>query len=113
MSIIILLEALMVPFFLSLSDNTKEAIMQKLREGYGKRDTRAAIRHHFNERIRGFEAASSSSSSAYVVHRNQFVHSEDVYNVYKKTQESSYKKHNDQKNQSSFDCKIFSNNEVT
>ena len=53
----------------------------------------------FNERIRGLfpEAASLSSSSVYVVYRDQFVHPEDVYNIYKKVQELSYKKHNDQK----------------
>jgi hypothetical protein len=85
--------------FLPLSDNTKEAILQKLREGYGRRDIRAAIQRHFNERIRDLfpEVTSSSSSSVYVVHRDQFIHSEDVYNIYKKVQELSYKKHNEQK----------------
>ena len=85
--------------FLPLSNNTKEAILQKLREGYGRRDVRTAIQRHFNERIRCLfpEAASSSSSSVYGVHRDQFVHSEDVYNIYKKVQELSYKKHNEQK----------------
>ncbi|CEG66475.1 hypothetical protein RMATCC62417_03049 [Rhizopus microsporus] len=38
--------------FLPLSDNTKEAILQKLREGYDRRGIRAAIQCHFNERIR-------------------------------------------------------------
>ncbi|CEI92251.1 hypothetical protein RMCBS344292_06518 [Rhizopus microsporus] len=52
--------------FLPLSDNTKEAILQKLREGYGRRDIRAAIQHHFNERIGDLfsEAACSSTHSA-------------------------------------------------
>ncbi|ORE19200.1 hypothetical protein BCV71DRAFT_263204 [Rhizopus microsporus] len=39
--------------FLPLSDNTKEATLQKLREGYGRRDIRTAIQRHFNEKIRG------------------------------------------------------------
>ncbi|ORE06196.1 hypothetical protein BCV72DRAFT_262886 [Rhizopus microsporus var. microsporus] len=83
--------------FLPLSDNTKEVILQELREDYGRRDIRAAIHCHFNERIRDLfsEAASSSSSSVYAVHRDQFVHSEDVYNIYRKIQELSYKKHNE------------------
>ena len=52
--------------FLPLSDNTKEAILQKLREGYGRRDIRAAIERHFDERIKDFfsEAACSSTHSA-------------------------------------------------
>ncbi|PHZ07694.1 uncharacterized protein RHIMIDRAFT_303264 [Rhizopus microsporus ATCC 52813] len=56
--------------FLPLSDNTKEAILQKLREDYDRRDIRAAIQRHFNERIRAPfpEAASSSSSSVCVIH---------------------------------------------
>ncbi|PHZ09377.1 uncharacterized protein RHIMIDRAFT_263742 [Rhizopus microsporus ATCC 52813] len=81
MSIIILLGALMISLFLPLSDTTKEAILQKLRAGYGGRDIRAAIQRHFNERIKDFfpEAANSSLSSVYVVHR------------------LLYKKHNEQK----------------
>ena len=39
--------------FLPLSDNTKEATLQKLREGCGRRDIRTAIQRHFNEKIRG------------------------------------------------------------
>ena len=62
-------EALMISLFLPLSDNTKEATLQKLHEGYGRRDIGAAIQRHFNERTRDLflEAASSSSSSVYVV----------------------------------------------
>ncbi|ORE09532.1 hypothetical protein BCV72DRAFT_302765 [Rhizopus microsporus var. microsporus] len=99
MSIIILLGALMISLFLPLSDTTKEAILQKLRAGYGGRDIRAAIQRHFNERIKDFfpEAANSSLSSVYVVHRDQFIQSEDVYNIYKKVQGLLYKKHNEQK----------------
>ncbi|ORE09421.1 hypothetical protein BCV72DRAFT_239673 [Rhizopus microsporus var. microsporus] len=85
MSIIILFEALMISL-LRLSDNSKEAILQKLRKGYGRRNIRAVIQRHFNEKIRDLfpEAASLSSSLTYVVHRDQFVHSEGVYNTYKK-----------------------------
>ncbi|CEG66188.1 hypothetical protein RMATCC62417_02813 [Rhizopus microsporus] len=52
--------------FLPLSDNTKEAILQKLREGYGRRDIRAVIQRHFNEKIKDLfsEAACSSTHSA-------------------------------------------------
>ena len=46
-----LIESLDDISFLPLSDNTKEAILQRLREGYGRRDIRAAIQRHFNERI--------------------------------------------------------------
>ena len=88
--------------FLPLSDNTKEAILQKLRESYGRRDTRASIQRHFNEEIRDlFPEAANSSSSVYVVHRDQFVHSEDRYDIYKKAQELLYKNTAIRKNRSS------------
>ncbi|ORE18595.1 hypothetical protein BCV71DRAFT_234834 [Rhizopus microsporus] len=47
-----LIESLDGIFFLPLSDNTKEAILQKLCGGYGRRDIIAIIQCHFNERIR-------------------------------------------------------------
>ena len=49
--------------FLPLSDNAKEAILQKLCEGYGRRDIRAAIQRHFNERMKDLFPGSASSST--------------------------------------------------
>ena len=49
--------------FSPLSDNTKEAILQRLHEGYSTRVIRTAIERHVNERIRDLfsEAACSST----------------------------------------------------
>ena len=89
--------------FLPLSDNAKEAILQKLREGYDRRDIRAAIQRHFNERIRDlFPVVVSQHPLQYMLFIVISLSIRKMFITYKKVQELSYKKHDEQK-ESSFD----------
>ncbi|CEG65970.1 hypothetical protein RMATCC62417_02636 [Rhizopus microsporus] len=69
--------------YLPLSKEKKEIIMQRLREGYNKKD--------FRKFTRGFLMLPEDSNSQ-VLHRDQMVHQDEVYNLYKIVQESLYRK---------------------
>lgn len=79
---------------LPLSQERKNQIVERLREGYNKRDCRVAIQKDFRKYLR--ENLLLSDGSIQVIHRDQLVHQDEVYNLFKKIQESSYRKSNDE-----------------
>lgn len=81
---------------LSLSKEKKEIMMQRLREGYSKKDCRIAIQKDFHKFIRDFLMLPEDSNSQ-VIHRDQIVHQDEVYTLYKMAQESFYRKAVDEK----------------
>ena len=74
--------------YLSLSADVKEAILQRLQEGYNTRSVRFAMH-------RAFRLQNEVSTS--IPHRGNFIHSEDEYNIFRKVFERAYKRHDDQK----------------
>ncbi|ORE08532.1 hypothetical protein BCV72DRAFT_334370 [Rhizopus microsporus var. microsporus] len=72
---------------LPLSTDVKEAILQRLQEGYNTRNVRFAMHRAFH---------SHNEAAASIPHRDKFIHSEDVYNI-RKVFERVYKRHDDQK----------------
>ncbi|CEG72804.1 hypothetical protein RMATCC62417_08292 [Rhizopus microsporus] len=74
--------------YLSLSADVKEAILQRLQEGYNTRNVRFAM-------DRAFRSHNEASTS--ILHRDNFIHSEDMYNIFRKVFERAYKRHDDQK----------------
>ncbi|CAO3644781.1 unnamed protein product [Mucor hiemalis] len=80
--------------YLPLSQKRKDAIMERLREGYNKRDCRIAIQKDFRKFTRDLL---TSSDPDHVFHRDQIVHQDEVYNIYKKIQEAFYRKSTDEK----------------
>lgn len=81
---------------LPLSNATKSLIMQRLREGYSKRDTRIAIQANFRNyimaNINSAADINGGSVDNFVVHRDQMVDANEIYNMYKKIVESFYKR---------------------
>ncbi|CEG75305.1 hypothetical protein RMATCC62417_10370 [Rhizopus microsporus] len=74
--------------YLSLSADVKIAIFQRLQEGYNTRSVRFAMHRAFR---------SQNETSTSIPHRDNFIHSEDVYNIFRKVFERAYKRHDDQK----------------
>lgn len=83
---------------LPLSKDRRAVIMERLRKGYSKRDCRIAIQNDFRKYIANEGLLSDNSGNNLpVLHRDQVVHADEIYNMYKKIQESSYKKDVDEK----------------
>ncbi|KAL7323439.1 hypothetical protein PS15p_211343 [Mucor circinelloides] len=76
--------------YLPLSEKTKKLIMQRLNEGFAVRASRLAIQNNFHQYLRDNIATDASFGSS-IVHRDQMVHADEIYNLYKKIQEKSYK----------------------
>ncbi|CEI86774.1 hypothetical protein RMCBS344292_01203 [Rhizopus microsporus] len=74
--------------YLPLSADVKEAILQRLQEGYNTRSVRFAMHRAFR---------SHNEASTSIPHRDNFIHSEDVYNIFRKVFERAYKKYGNQK----------------
>ncbi|CEI92884.1 hypothetical protein RMCBS344292_07131 [Rhizopus microsporus] len=74
--------------YLPLSADVKEAILQRLQEGYNTRSVRFAMHRAFR---------SHNEASTSIPHRDNFIHSEDVYSIFRKVFERAYKRHDDQK----------------
>ncbi|CEG74033.1 hypothetical protein RMATCC62417_09306 [Rhizopus microsporus] len=70
------------------SADVKEAILQRLQEGYNARSVRFAMHRAFH---------SHNEASTSIPHRDNFIHSEDVYNIFRKVFDRAYKRHDDQK----------------
>ncbi|KAG0162410.1 hypothetical protein DFQ30_002081 [Apophysomyces sp. BC1015] len=62
--------------------------MQRLSEGYRQRDIRVMLQRHLRS-----ELESNEDSLQNIVHRDQAIHGNDIYNIYRKAQEAAYKKH--------------------
>ena len=73
--------------YLSLSADVKEAILQRLQEGYNTRSVRFAMH-------RAFRLQNEVSTS--IPHRGNFIHSEDMYNIFRRVFERAYKRHDNQ-----------------
>ncbi|CEG76194.1 hypothetical protein RMATCC62417_11124 [Rhizopus microsporus] len=74
--------------YLPLSADVKEAISQRLQEEYNTRSIRFAMHRAFR---------SQNEAAVSIPHRDKLIHSEDVYNIFRKVFEKVYKKHDDQK----------------
>ncbi|ORE13068.1 hypothetical protein BCV71DRAFT_279290 [Rhizopus microsporus] len=74
--------------YLPLSSDVKEAILQRLQEGYNTRSVSFAIHRALR---------SHNEAAACILHRDNLIHSEDVYNVFRKVFERVFKRHDDQK----------------
>ncbi|CEJ02024.1 hypothetical protein RMCBS344292_16041 [Rhizopus microsporus] len=74
--------------YLPLSIDVREAIFQRLQEGYNTRSVRFAMHKAFR---------SQNEASTSTPHRDNFIHSEDGYNIFRKVFERAYKRHDDQK----------------
>ncbi|GAA5803434.1 hypothetical protein HPULCUR_008916 [Helicostylum pulchrum] len=87
--------------FLPLSQVAKQLIEQRLREGFKKRDTRISIQNHFlhysQANLNTDVEQSLGNEAQVIVHRDQMVHSTEIYSIYKKIQKAFYKKADDQK----------------
>ncbi|KAI9362835.1 hypothetical protein BD770DRAFT_300583, partial [Pilaira anomala] len=81
---------------LPLSKEAGDYIEGRLREGYRKRDTRLSIQKNYREYMRGLTKDISATTNT-ILHRDQIVHADEIYNIYKKIQESFYKRTDDQK----------------
>ncbi|KAG1138593.1 hypothetical protein G6F37_010815 [Rhizopus arrhizus] len=81
---------------LPLSKEARDYIEGRLNEGYGKRDTRISIQKNYRMYMQNLSANFSGSSSS-VMHRDQMVHADEIYNIYKKIQEKFYKRAQDQR----------------
>jgi hypothetical protein len=73
--------------------------MQKLVEGYECRDIRVLTQRQLNQHIqKNFNIVVNGNNSTInsIIHRDQVVDPNEVYNQYKRIQERFYKKHIDQ-----------------
>ncbi|GAA5797736.1 hypothetical protein HPULCUR_003130 [Helicostylum pulchrum] len=88
--------------FLPLSQVAKQLIEQRLREGFRKRDTRISIQNHFlrysQANLNTDVEQSLGNEAQVIVHRDQMVHSTEIYNIYKKSKKLSTKKQMIRKN---------------
>ncbi|KAG2237682.1 hypothetical protein INT48_009620, partial [Thamnidium elegans] len=85
--------------FLPVSKRTKEFIMQKRIEGYECRDVRVSIQRQLNTYIQSnlhIIIGENYNNNYAIIHRDQIIDQNEVYNQYKKIQETAYKKNNDQ-----------------
>ncbi|CEG63613.1 hypothetical protein RMATCC62417_00729 [Rhizopus microsporus] len=73
--------------YLPLSADVKDAILERLQEGYNTRSVRFAMHRAFR---------SHNEVAASIPHRDNFIHSESVYNI-RNVFERAYKRHGDQK----------------
>lgn len=72
--------------------------MQKLTKGYECRDVRVSIQRQLNSYIQNnFHIIITDQQNNHqdVIHKDQVIDYNEVYNQYKKIQETAYKKHND------------------
>ncbi|KAI8969418.1 hypothetical protein BDB01DRAFT_855966 [Pilobolus umbonatus] len=67
---------------LPLSREAREYIKGQFREGYRKRDTRLSIQKNNDAFMQSLSIGDSLESST-VLHRDQFVHADEIYNIYK------------------------------
>ncbi|KAG1176569.1 hypothetical protein G6F70_005131 [Rhizopus microsporus] len=74
--------------YLPLSADVKVAILQRLQEGYNTRSIRFVMHRAFR---------SHNEASTSILHRDNFIHSGDVYNIFRKVFERAYNRHEDQK----------------
>ena len=74
--------------YLPLSADVKVAILQRLQEGYNTRSVRFTMHRAFR---------SHNEASTSILHRDNYIHSEDVYNIFRKVFERAYKRYDDQK----------------
>ncbi|KAI8983673.1 hypothetical protein BDB01DRAFT_109794 [Pilobolus umbonatus] len=65
---------------LPLSREAREYIEGRLREGYRKRDTRLSIQKNYGAFMQSLSIGDSLESST-VLHRDQFVHADEIYNI--------------------------------
>ncbi|KAL7310493.1 hypothetical protein PS15m_009986 [Mucor circinelloides] len=68
--------------YLPLFEKTKK-IMQRLYEGFAMRATRITIQNNYRQYIRDNLAMDASFGSS-IVHHDQMVHADEIYNLYKK-----------------------------
>ncbi|CEJ00256.1 hypothetical protein RMCBS344292_14317 [Rhizopus microsporus] len=73
--------------YLSLSAYVKEAILQRLQEGYNTRIVRFAMHRAF---------CLQNEVSTSIPHRGNFIHCEDMYNIFRRVFERAYKRHDHQ-----------------
>ncbi|CEG75441.1 hypothetical protein RMATCC62417_10479 [Rhizopus microsporus] len=74
--------------YLPLSADVKEAIFQRLQEEYNTR----SVRFDMHRAIHSQDEAAVS-----ITHKDNLIHSEDVYNIFRKVFEKAYKRHDGQK----------------
>lgn len=77
--------------YLPVSKTTKDFIMQKLVEGYDCRDIRISIQRELNQHIQEkFNIVVDGNDSINsIIHRDQVIDSNEVYNQYKKKSRKS------------------------
>ncbi|KAI8644074.1 hypothetical protein BD408DRAFT_384629 [Parasitella parasitica] len=76
---------------LPLSKEARELIEQRLKEGFSKRQTRIAIQTNCNKFITENQVlAGLDNLTSSLIHRDQMVHADEIYNIYKKIQEKFY-----------------------
>lgn len=82
--------------FLSLSKSTKLIIENRLRDGYRKRDAIVSIQRSFRKYIQSNLRVEVEGEgldvSHHIIHRDQVVHDDEIYNIFKKIQEVAYKR---------------------
>ena len=81
---------------LPLSKEARTFIEDRLNQGYRNRNTRLEIQQNYRQYMQNLSRDFSLSTNT-VSHRDQMVHTNEIYNIYKKIQESFYKRADDQR----------------
>lgn len=75
--------------YLPISQNLRDVIEEILKSGFEQRSIRASIIKYFNDVIRS-QYKDVVEGSHVVVHRDQFLYGDEIYNIYKQIQEKTY-----------------------
>ncbi|KAI9481152.1 MAG: hypothetical protein EXX96DRAFT_204813 [Benjaminiella poitrasii] len=84
---------------LSLSNDVKNYIINHFRHGYDKRDIRISIQNNFKEYVSNylnFSVIEGNDPLNMIIHRDQMIHSDDIYNLYKNIQQEKYQRDKNQ-----------------
>ncbi|KAI9487049.1 MAG: hypothetical protein EXX96DRAFT_551630 [Benjaminiella poitrasii] len=84
---------------LPLSNDVKNYIIDHLRHGYDKRDIRISIQNNFKEYVSNylnFSVVEGNDPLNMIIHKDQMIHSDDIYNLYKNIQQEKYQRDKNQ-----------------
>jgi hypothetical protein len=84
---------------LPLSAEVKKYIIDRLEDGFDKRHIRLAIQRSFSSFISknlNFTVVKSNSPLGSIIHRDQMVHADEIYNLFYKIQKFKFQRHANQ-----------------
>ncbi|KAI8881939.1 hypothetical protein K501DRAFT_274191 [Backusella circina FSU 941] len=74
---------------LPISQNLRDIIEERLKSGFDQCSVRASIIKYFNVVIRS-QYKDIVEGSHVIIHRDQFLHGDEIYNIYRRIQEKSH-----------------------